>query len=85
MQNKLFSIIHERCVQGLPLHGLVYGWSAMNAPPADDGDFPYAGSEPLDRALADRFAFILDIPDWQQVARYGHFTSPDRLSERIAF
>ena len=61
VQNKLFSIIHGRCVQGLPLHGLVYRWSAMN-PPGGDDDSPYAGSEPLDRALADRFAFILDIP-----------------------
>jgi len=50
VQNKLFSIIHERCVQGLPLRDLVYRWSAMNPPPADDGDSPYAGSEPLDRA-----------------------------------
>src|SRR5215471_2077620 len=38
-------------------------------PTADDGDSPYAGSEPLDRALADRFAFILDIPDWQRLGQ----------------
>ena len=69
VQNKLFSIIHERCVQGLPLRDLVYRWSAMNPPAADDGDSPYAGSEPLDRALADRFAFILDIPDWQRLGQ----------------
>ena len=69
VQNKLFSIIHERYVQGLPLRDLVYRWSAMNPPAADDGDSPYAGSEPLDRALADRFAFILDIPDWQRLGQ----------------
>jgi MoxR-like ATPase len=68
VQNKLFSIVHERCVQGLPLRDLVYRWSAMN-PPAGDDDSPYAGSEPLDRALADRFAFILDIPDWQRLGQ----------------
>jgi MoxR-like ATPase len=67
VQNKLFSIIHERCVQGLQLHALVYRWSAMNPPGSDNGDSPYAGSEPLDRALADRFAFVLDIPDWQRL------------------
>src|SRR5215469_7313463 len=41
----------------------------MNPTAADDGDSPYAGSEPLDRALADRFAFILDIPDWQRLGQ----------------
>jgi len=69
VQNKLFSIIHERCVQGLPLRDLVYRWSAMNPPASDDGDSSYAGSEPLDRALADRFAFVLDIPDWQRLGQ----------------
>jgi MoxR-like ATPase len=69
VQNKLFSIIHERCVQGLPLRDLVYRWSAMNPPSADDRDSLYAGSEPLDRALADRFSFILDIPDWQRLGQ----------------
>jgi MoxR-like ATPase len=69
VQNKLFSLVHERCVQGLPLHGLAYRWSAMNPPAADDGESPYAGSEPLDRALADRFAFVLDIPDWQRLGQ----------------
>ena len=66
IQNKLFSIIHERRVQGLDLERLVYRWSAMN-PPGDDGDSAYAGSEPLDTALADRFAFVLEIPDWQRL------------------
>ena len=68
VQNKLFSVIHERCVQGLPLPDLVYRWSAMNPPAGDGGDSGYTGSEPLDRALADRFAFVLDIPDWQRLA-----------------
>jgi MoxR-like ATPase len=70
IQNKLFPIIHERKVQGLALEGLRYRWSAMNPPSTDDSDNGYLGSEPLDAALADRFAFIVEMPHW------------DRLSER---
>jgi MoxR-like ATPase len=69
VQNKLFSLIHERRVQGLLLGNLVYRWSAMNPPASDGGDSPYAGSELLDRALSDRFAFILEIPDWQRIGQ----------------
>ncbi len=68
IQNKLFSIIHERRVQGIALGRLVYRWSAMNPPASEDSEQQYAGSEPLDTALADRFAFILEIPDWQRLA-----------------
>jgi MoxR-like ATPase len=64
VQNKLFPIIHERKVQGLPLVDLRYRWSAMNPPGTDDSDNGYTGSEPLDAALADRFAFILAMPSW---------------------
>jgi MoxR-like ATPase len=63
VQNKLFSIIHERRVQGIALDRLRYRWSAMNPPVTDDVS-DYSGSEPLDRALADRFAFITELPDW---------------------
>ena len=70
VQNKLFPIIHERKVQGLPIDGLRYRWAAMNPPSGqDDDDIGYAGSEPLDRALADRFAFVLQIPAWTQFTR----------------
>lgn len=65
MQNKLFPIIHERRVQGVALEGLLYRWSAMNPPARDGEESEYAGSEPLDTALADRFAFIVEVPDWQ--------------------
>jgi hypothetical protein len=34
----------------------------MNPPTTDDDDNGYSGSEPLDAALADRFAFIRDFP-----------------------
>ncbi|MGQ9916029.1 MAG: AAA family ATPase [Bryobacteraceae bacterium] len=64
MQNKLFSLIHERRVQGIDLDRLVYRWSAMNPPSGDSEDNAYSGSEPLDLALADRFAFIVRVPDW---------------------
>lgn len=63
IQNKLFPIIHERKVQGLPLEGLRYRWAAMN-PPANDDVNGYLGSEPLDTALADRFTFVVAMPDW---------------------
>jgi MoxR-like ATPase len=38
----------------------------MNPPTTDDDDNGYSGSEPLDAALADRFAFIVDMPTWAQ-------------------
>ena len=65
IQNKLFPIIHERKVQGLPLVGLQYRWAAMNPPDRDEEDSGYLGSEPLDTALADRFPFVIDMPGWR--------------------
>lgn len=67
-QNRLFSIIYERKVQGIPLERLRFRFAAMN--PCTDGetDAPlYAGTEPLDQALADRFAFIVSVPDWRDL------------------
>ncbi len=65
LQNKLFPIIHERRVQGISLDKLTYRWSAMNPPPGDtDNDQGYRGYEPLDQALADRFAFVVEMPAW---------------------
>ncbi len=63
-QNKLFSVVHEKRVQGLALPKLVYRWAAMNPPlTADsDPDDAYAGSLPLDPALADRFAYVVELP-----------------------
>jgi len=68
IQNKLFPIIHERKVQGLELDGLRYRWSAMNPPSTEDSDNGYLGSEPLDAALADRFAFIAEMPAWGRLS-----------------
>ena len=65
MQNKLFPIIHEKRVQGIDLEELVYRWSAMNPPRSEEGlEASYVGSEPLDAALADRFAFVVEVPAW---------------------
>ena len=71
MLNRLFPIIHERVVQGMPLPKLRYRWAAMN-PPATDapsaGEASYLGSEPLDAALADRFGFVLEVPSWASMS-----------------
>ena len=65
MQNKLFPIIHEKRVQGIELEELHYRWSAMNPPRLEeDIETAYVGSEPLDTALADRFAFVVEMPAW---------------------
>ena len=71
LQNKLFPIIHERRVQGQRLERLRYRWAAMNPPPrldaADEEEDVYIGAEPLDPALADRFAFLITVPTWQDL------------------
>ena len=68
IQNKLFPIVHERRVQGLLLEDLKYRWAAMNPPVAEDDETGYIGSEPLDTALADRFAFIVEMPGWKSLS-----------------
>lgn len=62
VQNKLFPLVHERVLMGVALPRLVHRWAAMNPPPAEGTDDGYAGAEPLDVALADRFAFVLTVP-----------------------
>jgi MoxR-like ATPase len=65
MLNRLFPIIHERVVQGMPLPRLRHRWAAMNPQASDRDDTDgYLGSEPLDPALADRFGFVLTVPAW---------------------
>jgi MoxR-like ATPase len=63
-QNKLFSVVHEKRVQGMQLPKLRYRWAAMNPPATDDteSDDTYTGSLPLDPALADRFAWVVELP-----------------------
>ena len=70
LQNKVFPIIHERRIQGVALPKLRYRWAAMNPPSPADGEeeeIVYTGAEPLDPALADRFAFIVQTPGWDQL------------------
>ena len=64
IQNKLFPIIHERKVQGIAIETLRYRWAAMNPPSTEEDDNGYVGSEPLDAALADRFAYVVQMPPW---------------------
>ena len=67
-QNRLFSLIQERRIQGLKLEKLRYRWAAMNPAGIDqEGEF-YSGCEPLDPALADRFAFIVNVADWSELS-----------------
>ena len=67
-QNRLFSLVHERRMQGLPLARLRYRWAAMNPCTSDQGGTEdYAGSEALDPALADRFALIVTAADWREL------------------
>jgi len=55
-QNRLFSLVHERKLQGLPLKRLKFRWAAMNPCMSDQGGTEdYSGSEPLDRTHVDRF------------------------------
>ncbi len=68
IQNKLFPIIHERRAQGLLLESLRYRLAAMNPPSTDDSDSGYLGCEPLDPALADRFAYVVRMPDWEALS-----------------
>lgn len=69
IQNKFFSVIHEKKLQGIGLDKLRYRWAAMNpivSENSDSDDF-YEGSISLDQALADRFAFIIEVPDWNEL------------------
>jgi MoxR-like ATPase len=86
-QNKLFSIVHEKRVQGLSLEQLRYRWAAMNPPASadmDDEEEVYDGSLPLDPALADRFPWVLPLPTLAELAREDRLAlidGGDRLPE----
>ena len=68
-QNRLFSLVHERKIQGLALSKLKYRWAAMNPCTTDQSaGEDYLGAEPLDAALADRFAVILEVGDWDALS-----------------
>ncbi|MBI2483135.1 AAA family ATPase [Candidatus Uhrbacteria bacterium] len=70
MQNRLFPIVHEKVIQGIPLPDLRYRWAAMNPPMREDDAtetalWQYEGSQPLDVALADRFPFVVTLPNFR--------------------
>ena len=68
-QNRLFSLDHERKVQGIPISNLRYRWAAMNPVTNDQAGLEeYAGSEPLDPALADRFSLLVWAVDWDDLS-----------------
>jgi MoxR-like ATPase len=68
-QNRLFSLVHERKVQGIPISKLRYRWAAMNPVSNDQSGLEeYAGSEPLDPALADRFSLLVWAVDWSDLS-----------------
>jgi MoxR-like ATPase len=68
-QNRFFSLVHERRVQGIALPRLRYRWAAMNPAGSDQGaGDDYTGSEPLDSALADRFSILLEVGDWASLS-----------------
>jgi MoxR-like ATPase len=81
-QNRLFSLVHERRIQGMKLERLRYCWAAMNPCSADQGveDY-YDGSLPLDQALADRFAFIVSVPDWDELEEGDRASVADPAGE----
>ncbi len=85
LQNKLFPIIYDKRVQGRPLSRLVYRWAAMNPPPTEqeleEDEALYLGSEPLDAALADRFPYIVSVPDWEDLS---HEDQEHVLSDQFA-
>ncbi|MFH1723331.1 MAG: AAA family ATPase [Elusimicrobiota bacterium] len=69
-QNRLFSLVHERRIQGVSLPKLRYRWAAMNPAPGDQAGIEgYSGSEPLDPALADRFSLFVRALDWEEFGK----------------
>lgn len=80
-QNRLFSLVHERRIQGLKLEKLRYRWAAMNPPGFDQDGEGYSGCEPLDAALADRFAFIVNVADWHELGERDQAAIADPRGE----
>lgn len=82
-QNKFFSLIHERKMQGISLNRLRYRWAAMNPASLDtlEDDDLYEGSLPLDQALADRFAIVIEVPDWTDLTEQEQERVIDPLGE----
>ncbi|MBI5489816.1 MAG: MoxR family ATPase [Deltaproteobacteria bacterium] len=56
MQNKWLELVRSRRMMGREVPALRYIFAAMNPP-------EYLGANPLDEALAGRFAFVIPVPD----------------------
>ncbi len=83
-QNRFFSLVHERRIQGIALTKLRYRWAAMNPPSADQGlGEDYTGSEPLDPALADRFSILVSVGDWSSLSNSDRKRVADPSSEGL--
>jgi MoxR-like ATPase len=81
-QNRFFSLVHERRVQGIELSKLRYRWAAMNPASADQAvGEEYTGSEPLDPALADRFSILVEVGDWSSLSAQDRRRIADPASE----
>jgi len=59
----LFPLVHEKKLQGKKLADLKFRWAAMNPPPSEEEPNSYYGAQPLDAAFADRFSWILPVPN----------------------
>lgn len=81
-QNRLFSLVHERRVQGIALEKLRFRWAAMNPSSSDQGG-DYVGSEPLDRALADRFGLVVKVGDWRDLSKANKRKVADPAGEGV--
>jgi len=69
-QNKFFSLIHEKKLEGIELKNLIYRWAAMNPPGYIDDENnsqDYEGVNYLDKALADRFSLFIETPKWFEI------------------
>lgn len=83
-QNRFFSLVHERRVQGIALSKLRYRWAAMNPSSVDQGvGEDYTGSEPLDPALADRFSILIGVGDWSSLSTRDRKRIADPSSEGV--
>jgi len=82
-QNRLFSLIQERRIQGLKLEKLRYRWAAMNPAGVDQDGESYNGCEPLDPALADRFAFVVNVADWSELGEEDQKLIADPRGEGV--
>jgi len=74
MQNKWLEVIRSRQVMGKKIDGLKHIVAAMNPP-------SYLGAHPLDAALAGRFAFIIPVPEAQEMGEDALTRIVEQISE----